>query len=163
MIPLDEYSTTSYEPEVEFVDGLLADRQVGEYRHSLAQSRIAAEVARRENRGYQTVIAFRVRTGEARVRVPDVCVLATAPHARLPHLAIEILSPADDAEQMCAKAAEYVAAGIPYVWIVDPYKRTLIESVGGVLKRPETTVLSTPLVGDVEFADLFAQLDEPAE
>jgi hypothetical protein len=64
---------------------------------------------------------------------------------------------------MLLQVADYHQGGIPYVWIVDPYKRTLIESVSGVLKRPESTVLSTPLVGDVDFADLFAQLDEPAE
>lgn len=32
-----------------------------------------------------------------------------------------------------------------------------------LIRRPAGSVLTTPLVGDVDFAELFRQLDEPAE
>jgi hypothetical protein len=58
---------------------------------------------------------------------------------------------------------DFHQGGVQYVWVVDPYKRILVESVNGQVRRPDGQVLSTPLVGDVDFAELFAQLDEPAE
>ena len=39
-ISLDEYLSTTYEPDMEFVDGLLVKRNVGTQRHSLLQSLI---------------------------------------------------------------------------------------------------------------------------
>jgi Uma2 family endonuclease len=85
------------------------------------------------------------------------------PVLECPDLAIEIVSPDDEPGELLDKIADYVAAGIPYIWVVDPYKRTLMEVVNGVIRRPSTTVLSTPLVGEFDFAPLFQELDEPAE
>jgi Uma2 family endonuclease len=64
---------------------------------------------------------------------------------------------------MLAKIGDYLAAGIPHVWVVDPYKRTLAEADQTGIRRPARQVLATPLVGEIDFAQLFQQLDEPAE
>jgi Uma2 family endonuclease len=40
-------------------------------------------------------------------------------------VAIEILSPTDTVEQIDEKIDEYLAAGVPLVWEVDPYRRTV--------------------------------------
>jgi Uma2 family endonuclease len=42
-----------------------------------------------------------------------------------PVLAVEILSPHDTAEDIAEKVREYQAAGVPLVWVVDPYFRTV--------------------------------------
>jgi hypothetical protein len=47
--------------------------------------------------------------------------------------------------------------------VVDPYKRTLVEADQNGIRRPEQQLLATPLVGEIDFAGLFQQLDEPAE
>jgi hypothetical protein len=47
--------------------------------------------------------------------------------------------------------------------VANPYKRTLIEGDSSGMRRPAGMVLATPLVGEVDFAPLFARLDEPAE
>ena len=39
-ISLDTYLTTSYEPDMDYVDGLLEDRNVGEYGHNIVQRAI---------------------------------------------------------------------------------------------------------------------------
>src|SRR5215471_5034743 len=75
-------------------------------------------------------IALRVRVSdEPRYRIPGICMKAfphqVTPVLARPDLVIEILSPDDQASEMLVKAADYVQAGIPYIWIVDPYKRTL--------------------------------------
>jgi Uma2 family endonuclease len=169
VLPVEEYLRTSCEPEMEYVDGQLLDRHVGEYFHSRSQVLIESELgARGRERRFHAFIALRVRIGdEPRYRVPDVCVKAL-PYKVTPildhvDLAIEIVSPDDETAEMLSKIADYVAAGIPYIWVIDPYKRTLSEVVQGVIRRPATTVLSTPLVGEVDFASIFQQLDEPTE
>jgi Uma2 family endonuclease len=43
----------------------------------------------------------------------------------VPVLAVEILSPNDTQEEVHEKVTEYLRAGVPLVWIVDPYDRTV--------------------------------------
>ena len=112
--------------------------------------------------------AQRVRVNEEpRYRIPDICVKAlphqVTPILTQPDLAIEIVSPDDEIPEMSAKIGDYLAAGIPHVWVVDPYKRTLVEADQAGIRRPASQVLATPLVGEIDFALLFQQLDEPAE
>ena len=40
LIPVEEYLSTSYDPDVEYVDGVLVERNVGEWSHSLIQRNI---------------------------------------------------------------------------------------------------------------------------
>ena len=102
-----------------------------------------------------------------RYRIPDICAKALphqiTPILLRPDLAIEVVSPDDEAAAMLAKIGDYLAAGIPHIWVVDPYKRTLVEADQNGIRQPETLVLATPLVGEIDFAPLFQQLDEPAE
>jgi hypothetical protein len=64
---------------------------------------------------------------------------------------------------MLTKIGDYLAAGIPHIWVVDPYKRTLIEADHSGIRRPAAQTLSTPLVGEIDFAPLFEDLDERTE
>ena len=63
---------------------------------------------------------------------------------------------------LVAKIGDYLAAGIPYVWVIDPYKRTVVEATRSGIRKVTSQKLSTPLVGEVDFAELFAQLGAPA-
>ena len=40
-VPVEEYLRTSYEPDVDYVDGYLEDRHVGEIEHSNLQTELA--------------------------------------------------------------------------------------------------------------------------
>ena len=42
-----------------------------------------------------------------------------------PRLAVEILSPSDRMEEVHEKVAEYLAAGVDLIWVVDPFFRTV--------------------------------------
>jgi Uma2 family endonuclease len=42
-----------------------------------------------------------------------------------PDLAVEVLSPDDKASDITKKVEEYLAAGVPLVWIVDPATQTV--------------------------------------
>ena len=168
-VPVEEYLSTTYHPDREYVDGQLLERHVGEYYHSMLQILIGADLKARSRQGrFRVFSEQRVRVSDdPRYRVPDICVKAlphkVTPVLERPDLAIEIVSPDDEPGELLDKIADYVAAGIPYIWVVDPYKRTLREVVNGVIRRSSTTVLSTPVVGEFDFAPLFQELDEPAE
>ena len=44
----------------------------------------------------------------------------------IPALVVEILSPNDTVEEINEKINGYMSAGVPHVWILDPYRRTLV-------------------------------------
>jgi len=168
IVPVEEYLRTTYEPDMEYVNGQLVERHVGEYYHSLSQGLIVSVLnARRIERRYRAFTEQRVQTSdEPRYRVPDICVKAL-PHAVTPvlvrpDLVIEIVSPDDTIPEMLTKVGDYLAAGIPHIWVVDPYRRTVVEADREGIRRCASGIAETDLVGAVDFNSLFAQLDEPA-
>ena len=167
-VPVEEYLRTSYHPDMEYVGGELVERHVGEYFHSILQSMIVTLLSiRQRERGFRTFTEQRVRVSdEPRYRIPDVSVKALpheiTPILTRPDLVIEVLLPDDRASDMLTKISDYLAAGIPHIWVIDPYNRNVMEADPSGIRRPANQVLSTPLVGEVDFAALFRDLDEPA-
>lgn len=165
-VPVEEYLRTTYHPDMEYVGGELLERHVGEYFHGRLQSLILILLGNREaEREFQVFAETRVRVSdEPRYRIPDISVMAlpheVTPVLTHPHLVIEILSPDDEAGDMLAIVADYSAAGMPYIWLVDPYKRMAMDADHSGAHRPANLMLSTPLVDEVDFAILFRQLDQ---
>ncbi|MBY0230010.1 MAG: Uma2 family endonuclease [Gemmataceae bacterium] len=53
----------------------------------------------------------------------------------VPHLAVEILSPTDTIENMTDRVALYARAGVPLVWMVNPYNQSItIHALGARLR-----------------------------
>jgi Uma2 family endonuclease len=168
-VPVEEYLSTTYEPDREYVDGQLVERHVGEYFHSRLQFLISLVLGSREReRRFRAFTEQRVRVSdEPRYRIPDISVKAL-PHEvtsilTRPDLAIEIVSPDDEVGEMLTKIGDYLAAGIPHIWVVDPYKRTLVEADGSGIRKVASQKLSTPLVGESQCAPVIEQLDQPPE
>jgi Uma2 family endonuclease len=168
-IPVEEYLATSYRPDMEYVDGQLVERHVGEYFHSRLQMLIGALLMGREReRRFRVFPELRVEVRQRRrYRIPDICVKAlphqVTPVLVKPDLAIEVLSPDDEPGETLARVSDYLGSGTPQIWIVDPYKRKLfVADLGGIREVPDL-VVATELVGSVDFGDLFRQLEEPAE
>lgn len=164
IVPVEEYLRTTYEPDMEYVDGQLVERHVGEYFHSRTQSLTSAVLgAREEARGFRGFTAQRVQVNdEPRYRIPDLCVKAL-PHEPTPvlvkpDLVIEIVSPDDSIPEMLAKVSEYLAAGIPHIWVIDPYHRTVAEADRDGMRRCTSGIAETDLVGAVDFNALFSRL-----
>lgn len=175
LVTLEEYLATSYAPDCEYVDGVLLERNVGEYYHSLVQGLIIAYFDRLRAQHGPWWRAFpeqrtRTRRGDdeqRRYRIPDVQVLA-AGHRRTPVLleppliVIEILSPDDDLARTAVKCLEYVSLGTPHVWIVDPYGRHVYAvSESGTSLMPNQIALFrlSDREYQISFADLFAEMD----
>jgi Uma2 family endonuclease len=166
-VPVEEYLNTSYEPDREYIDGELLERHMGECVHSRVQALTASLLSREEKRRFRVFISLRIEVRQRRrYRIPDVCVKAL-PHAVTPvliqpDLAIEILSREDEPGDILQRIGDYLQSGTPVIWVVDPYKRQLfVADQTGVREIPDL-VVSTDLVGTVDFNQLFRQLDEPA-
>jgi Uma2 family endonuclease len=106
------------------VDGVIEERNLGEYNHARLQLLIGAYLLRQVSSGLRVVVEQRIRTAPTRFRVPDVVVIDGKPDQQVlsipPLLCIEILSPEDRLTRIQTRADEYLAMGVPEVWIIDP-------------------------------------------
>jgi Uma2 family endonuclease len=135
-VSLEEYLNTSYDPDVEYVDGELVERNMGDWLHCLVQRNVVVALTVKYPAIY-AVPEFRSRTRETRYRIPDVTVVLQPPKTRYlldaAFLAIEILSEEDRASWTNEKLQEYAALGIPYIWVFDPRLRQMFEFRDGSL------------------------------
>jgi Uma2 family endonuclease len=125
-VSLEEYLNTEYEPDCDYVDGVLEERNVGKKRHGKTQMRLSAWLfARQQQYGYQVIIEQRVKVAGTRVRIPDICLVPAEDEdevqQRPPLLCIEVLSPEDRWSRVDVRLKDYVAFGVPTIWVIDPY------------------------------------------
>ena len=139
----------------EYVDGKFIERRGGDSIHGRLQGLLAATLGVREReRAFHAFLSLTVCLREDCYRIPDICVKAIpyekTPILTRPDLAIEIVSPDDEVGEMLTKIGDYLAAGIPYIWVVDPYKRTLVEADQSGIRKVSSQKLSTTLVGEID-------------
>jgi len=165
-VTVEEYLSTVYEPECDYVDGQIEERNVGEYDHSLLQALLAhIFMTNRSQWGVLPLTELRTQVRLTRFRCPDVLVLrADTPREQVlthpPLIAIEILSPEDRLSRFRVKIDDYVAFGVENIWIIDPATRTAMTADRFGLHPVETgelAVAGTPI--RVDLSELFAELD----
>jgi Uma2 family endonuclease len=136
LIGVGEYLNTSYRPDCDYVDGLVLERNWGEYDHARLQTEIAYFFrARMREWGIRVVVEQRLQVSATRFRIPDVCG-TTDPHPepifRTPPLfCIESLSKDDRFGQMRERVDDYLRFGVRYVWIIDPSVRRAWQCTAG--------------------------------
>jgi len=129
LVPVAEYLARAYRPDREYVDGVLLERNVGEYDHGRLQGLVLAYLLRNERRWkIRAVPECRVQVKKRRFRIPDVSVLrAESPIEQIietpPLLCVEVLSPEDRIAEMQERIGDYLAMGVEYVWMIDPRTR----------------------------------------
>lgn len=155
-VPLSEYLAKVYRPDCEYIDGELRERNVGQTEHSRCQTLLSGFLLSRERKwGICVLVEQRVQVKATRFRVPDITVvLGPLPKDPIlhepPFLCIEILSPDDRMYDMQERIDDYLAFGVPHVWVVNPaqprafhYTRDgMRQARDGVLRtdNPEITV-----------------------
>jgi Uma2 family endonuclease len=165
LISLETYLTTSYEPDCDFVDGMLEDRNVGEYDHNVVQMAILFWFHQhgREWR-IRSIQEQRTRVASTRVRIPDVCVFSRdvsieQVFTRPQLIAIEVLSPEDRHSRIEARMNNFRSFGVPNLWVVDPETRSGWDlSDGNWVRKERFEVAGTPIY--LSLPELFAQIDE---
>jgi len=128
LVSVSEYLSTSYRPDCDYLDGVVLERNLGEYDHARLQGAVFAYFySRRKEWGISVVPEQRVQVSPTRFRIPDVCVVIGEPPEQIfrtpPFICIEILSKDDRISEMQERVEDYLRFGVPYVWILDPRKR----------------------------------------
>lgn len=122
---------------VELVRGVLVVREPPGFRHGRIAANLTARlVAHIGAAGAAQVVVgeagFKLATAPDTVRGPDVAVVSRdkipdpEPMAFppiVPDLVVEIVSPADRPGEVLAKVADWLSAGTPLVWVIDPGHR----------------------------------------
>ncbi len=125
-VPVYLYRHTAYEPDAEYVDGMIEERAVGERDHAAWQMAVALWFSLHADEWNVAVLPeLRVQTSETRFRVPDVAVLDAdlprEPIATVAPLAVfEVLSPEDSHTRLMRKLHDYKRMGISAIWVIDP-------------------------------------------
>ena len=128
-VSIEEYLRTSYHPDCEYIDGVIEERNLGEYEHSRLQG-FFTYLFRANQAEWNTRVfpEWRVQVSPTRFRVPDVTVLrADTPRQNIlrtpPLLIIEILSPEDTMNRLQQRVRDYLNFGVEHIWVMDPYDR----------------------------------------
>lgn len=150
VISVEEYLRSSYEPDAEYVDGVIEERSVGEEQHSAWQAALVIYFGSRAKEwGIRIRPELRTKTSERRYRIPDVAILdANAPLDPValvpPVAAFEILSPEDRLSRLLVRLADFENMGIPALYVIDPadnsffrYREGRLEAVSEITVRDQ--------------------------
>lgn len=162
-IPVEEYLRTSYRPDCDYVDGEVRERNLGERDHSRPQMRLILFLGAREKEWHIVVMPEqRVQVKPHRFRIPDVCVVREDdPDEPIVHAAplicIEILSKDDTFKSVTERLDDYLAMGVPNVWVIEPHTRRgyhytaagFLEATDGIL-RAANSEIAVPLAAVFE-------------
>jgi len=169
LVSLDEYLNTAYEPDREFVDGMLVERNVGTQRHSLLQGLVIMYFGqRRKSHQLKVFTEARLQVGARRHRIPDVLVLEI-PYTQgkiitdIPVITVEIKSPDDTFDEIVDKCFEYETLGVGNILVMDPDNRRAWQFEQNNLRLLAGTSIQLNLSHttlDFPFAEMFAELDE---
>jgi Uma2 family endonuclease len=168
-VSLDEYLNTAYEPDREFVDGMLVERNVGTQRHSLLQSLVIMYFGQhRKSHQLKVFTEARLQVGARRHRVPDVLALEI-PYTQgkiitdIPVITVEIKSPDDTFDEIVDKCFEYETLGVRNILVMDPdNRRAWLFEQNTLRALPGASIdlhLSQSTL-EFPFAEMFAELDE---
>ena len=160
---VDKYLSTTYRPDCDYVDGMVLERNLGEWNHSRLQMLLLRYLSNREAEwGILVAPEQRVHVSPTRFRIPDGCVLlGTEPDGQIirrpPFLCIEILSKDDSMTQMQERIRDYLAFGVQYVWVLDPRTHRAYHFTQSGMTEVKDGVLSTasPHI-QVPLSEIFA-------
>jgi Uma2 family endonuclease len=125
-ISVKEYLKTVYRPDCDYVDGVVEERNLGEWDHSYVQTQFGIFFSKFKDTGLRAVTELRMGVAENRYRIPDVVVTSGKPQEQVlttpPLLCIEVLSRGDNRSQTNERVRDYLDFGVPVVWIVEYLK-----------------------------------------
>jgi len=164
LVAVEEYLRTSYDPDVDYVDGALEERNLGEFEHALVQAKITVWLdAQCLSKRLFVVTEARVQVAPSRFRIPDICLTRGWPKSGIitapPLLCVEILSPEDRLGRVEARIRDFLAFGVPAVWAIDPVQRRAwtytkdgVEEANGPVLKAEEIVL--------DLGEIFSEIDK---
>jgi Uma2 family endonuclease len=157
---VEEYLSTVYNPDVDFVDGHIEERNLGEKEHSTVQLRLAFLLYGR----LFPYIEARLQISPDRYRVPDICAYEVEQDESIlikpPSLCVEILSPEDRLIRVAEVVTDYRSIGVSDVWVIDPLAKCAFIGNGSDYKmwpQAENQLRTSDGRVVIVLADLFSK------
>jgi len=148
LISVEEYlASGDYQPDVNYIDGEIEERHLGEYDHSAWQEAILAWFGRHlKEWKIRNRPAYRVQVQPTRFLVPDVTIInAAIPPERIaitaPIAVFEIWSEKSSVRRLLRNLVDYEAMGIPQIWFIDPADPVWQRFEGGQLRNASRFVV----------------------
>lgn len=129
---VEEYLHTSFEPDCDYLDGEIVERNAGLLPHADTLGSLLNTLASlRKKLGIRVLPVIRIRIGPTRYRVADIAVwrddnIGTRIPTVPPFLVVEILSPEDRMVRVQPKIQEYLSIGVEWVWVIDPQEKAAL-------------------------------------
>ena len=167
LVPVEEYLSTSYRPDCDYVDGEVLERNMGERDHSKLQREFIVYLhSRAKQWGIHVFPEQRVQVSARRFRIPDVCVVVgREPQEQIfrdpPFICIEILSREDRQMRVEDRIDDYLKFGVPYVWVINPVsRRAWTYSAGGIREVTDGVLRTENPAIEVSLGEIFGGLDD---
>ena len=161
LVPVEQYLSGDYQPDADYVDGIIEERNVGEKEHGKLQLRVAMLL--KKSRILVPFIETRVQISATRFRVPDICAYHREPDESIftapPALCVEILSPEDRMSRTMRVVNDYVSLGVAMVWILDPWERKAYTADGMGLREVTGSVSAEEGRVVLAFSQIFSDED----
>ncbi len=140
LVSIEHYLHTNYEPDADYVDGVIEERCVGRWDHGSWQDAIQAFFrAHADEWGVRARPEIRVKVSATRFRIPDVLVVdrdqAIEQVLTNPPLAVfEVRSLEDWMPRILEKFSDFAEMGVPEIWLIDPGTTKFARYSGGLLQ-----------------------------
>jgi len=148
-VSVEEYLHTVYQPDCDYVDGEVLERNMAELDHAFMQTALGAYFfVRRKEWNITVLTEMRVQVNSTRYRIPDICLVLGRTDEQIltkpPFLCIEILSPEDRWSRVEERIKDFISMGVPYIWVLDPQTKTaFIETPNEGLREVKDGMLRT--------------------
>jgi Uma2 family endonuclease len=164
LVSVEEYLSSSYEGDRDYVDGVLEERNWGDYDHSRLHTGLLCYLANRRRQWNVYVLpSLRTRIGPTRFRIPDLCVFPRGQEieqipTKPPLLCIEVLSPEDKWSHFEKHIQDFLTMGVERVWVFDAQERDVFECTKSGRRLVLEDLLEAPPVS-IRISELMAELD----
>jgi len=128
LVSVEEYLSSTFRPDCDYVDGRVLERNVGKKNHSFVQTNLAFWFRTRAAQlAMMPFVEQRLQVAPGRFRIPDVLVVRQpVPDEQVfttaPYLCIEVMSPEDTMSSLQDRVDDYIQLGVVNVWVIDPWR-----------------------------------------
>ncbi len=167
LMTIEQYLRTSFSPDVDFVDGELQERNLGEFDHGHLQALLCAWFLQHMGQTRLVPAAeLRIRVASGSVRICDVAAVSmdrpreqVATHP--PVVCVEVLSPEDRQNRAELVLKDYLAMGVENIWLIDPVRRAAyVFNDTGLHHAPDNILHIAGTNFAVNVDEMFTALDE---
>lgn len=163
---MSEYLHTSYQPDRDYVDGIVEARNVGGLDHETVRRALIGWIRKHQGEwGVRALQEGRIQTSASHVRIADVALVSSTGKdgdvvETPPIVVIEILSFEDDVQRYTERLDDYRRMGVKSIWVVDPaaHKGFDASAEGEWVETKRFVAPESPVA--VDLAAIFAGMDE---